>query len=101
LAFEKQDWDFVSFLVCTAVFNMYYCFGYLFVFDFHCSYFSIGQFSWTMRTQIGTYLYTPISISVCYIILLGMRILIDTHLFSCSTIVGAYLRCTSINVQGT
>jgi hypothetical protein len=32
LAFEKQDWGFVSFLVRIAVFDMYYCFGYLFCF---------------------------------------------------------------------
>jgi hypothetical protein len=64
LAFEKQDWDFVSFLVCVTVFDMYYCFGYLFCFDFHCSYRSIGQFSWAMCTQTGTYFYTPVSTSV-------------------------------------
>jgi hypothetical protein len=57
LAFEKQDWDFFSFLACVAVIDMYYCFGYLFCLDFQCSYSSIGQFSWATRTEIGTYLY--------------------------------------------
>jgi hypothetical protein len=66
LAFEKQDWDFVQFLVCIALFDMHFCFGYFF-----CCCWNIGQFPWAMLSQIGTYLYTPISISVCYIISLG------------------------------
>jgi hypothetical protein len=32
LAFEKQEWSFVSFLVCIPVFDMYYCIEYLFCF---------------------------------------------------------------------
>jgi hypothetical protein len=76
LDFETQEWDFVSFLVCFAVFDMYYCFGFLFCFDFHCCYWSIGQFSWAVPTEIGTNLYRPISISVCYIFLLGMCFLL-------------------------
>jgi hypothetical protein len=71
LAFEKQDWGTVSFLVCIVVLLFIIVLGIYFVFDFHCTYWSNGQFSWTMHIQIGKHLFSPTSISVCYIISLG------------------------------
>jgi hypothetical protein len=41
LAFETQDWGFVSFLVCIVVLLMHYSFGYLF-----CFWFSLLLLEW-------------------------------------------------------
>jgi hypothetical protein len=85
-----------------SCFDMYFCFGYLFSLDFHCSYWSFGQFSWAVRTQIGTYLYMYAYKYFCmlYYFSWGMCILIYSYLFSCYAIVDVCLCFTSVNVQG-
>jgi hypothetical protein len=89
-------WYVLLFLICIIILGIY------FVFDFHCSYWHTGQFSWAMHTQSGTYLHMYACKYFCmlYYFSWGMRILIDTYLFSCYTIVDVWLRCTSVNVQG-